>query len=572
MCCGEVRLLLQNCERARRTEETAIATEEYTYIVVGAGAAGCVVANRLSANPDHRVLLLEAGGRDWNPLIHIPVGFTKLTTPDVNWGYSTVPQRELDNREMWYPQGRTLGGSTSINAMIYIRGQRGDYDHWADLGCEGWGYEDVLPYYRASEHNERLNDRYHGSAGDMNVTQQVSHNPLSKAFVRAFQELDVPFNADVNGEDQEGVTFYDVTQRNARRESSATAFLRPAQDRPNLTVITRSQATKVLVENGRAVGIEFVHKKQVQQARAGREVILSGGAINSPKLLLHSGIGPADELRRLGIDVVLDLPGVGKNLQDHMDVYLTAVTTPVSFNREDRPLKAAASAFQYLLYRTGPLTATVCEAGAFVRATEDAESPEIQLHCLPAFVIDHGRQRVKGHGMTVNTCHLRPRSVGSLSLRSSNPLDQPLIDPNFCGDEDGYDWKMSIAGFKWGRRILRSEAMRPFIVREHMPEADVESDEEIKRYIREWSKTDYHPVGTCKMGVDGMAVVDPQLRLRGLAGLRVIDASIMPTLISGNTQAPSIMIGEKGAAHVLADSAAADQGAGAINAREAAYS
>jgi choline dehydrogenase-like flavoprotein len=511
-----------------------------------------VVANRLSANPEHRVLLLEAGGRDWNPLIHIPVGFTKLTTPDVNWGFSTVPQRELDDREMWYPQGRTLGGSTSINAMIYIRGQHADYDRWAELGCDGWSYEDVLPYYRASEHNERLNDRYHGSSGEMNVTEQVAYNPLSKAFVRALQELGVPFNADVNGENQEGVTFYDVTQRNARRESAATAFLRPALRRPNLTVITRAHTTKVVVERGRAVGVEFIHKKKLQQARADGEVILSGGAINSPKLLLVSGIGPADELRALGMDVVHDLPGVGKNLQDHMDVYLTAVTAPVSFNREDRPLRAAASAVQYLLYKTGPFTASVCEAGAFVRDSDDAETPEIQIHCLPAFVIDHGRLRVKGHGMTINTCNLRPRSVGSLSLRSPNPLDHPLIDPNFCGDEEGHDWKMSIAGFRWGRRILGSKAMRGLVLHEHTPGVAVESDEDVRRYIREWSKTDYHPVGTCKMGVDELAVVDPQLRVHGLGGLRVIDASIMPTLISGNTQAPSIMIGEKGAAGVLA--------------------
>jgi len=529
-----------------------VSDRPYTYIVVGSGAAGSVVANRLSADPAHRVLLLEAGGRDWNPLIHIPVGFTKLTTPDVNWGFSTVPQPEMDDREMWYPQGRTLGGSTSINAMIYIRGQAADYDRWAELGNEGWGYEDVLPYFKRSEHNERLNDRYHGTNGDMNVTQQVAHNPLSKAFVRALQELGLPFTADVNGANQEGVTFYDVTQRNARRESAATAFLRPAKERPNLTIVTRAQATKVMVEGDRAVGVQYTHKKRLVTARADVEVVLSGGAINSPKLLLLSGIGPAEELRARGIDVVHDLPGVGKNLQDHMDVYLTASTAPISFNQADRPLRAIAGALQYGLYRTGPLTATVCEAGAFVRSDDDAESPDIQIHCLPAYVIDHGRKRVKGHGMTINTCNLRPKSIGSVTLRSADPTDLPLIDPNFCGDEEGHDWKRSLAGFRWGRRILRSEAFRGLIEHEHMPGADVESDEDVRRYIREWSKTDYHPVGTCKMGDDGLAVVDTKLRVRGLEGLRVIDASIMPTLISGNTQAPSIMVGEKGAAIVLA--------------------
>jgi choline dehydrogenase len=538
ICCGE-------------SEVFEMTNNEYTYIVVGAGAAGCVLANRLSADPTHRVLLLEAGGRDLNPLIHIPVGFTKLTTPDVNWGFSTVPQAQMDGREMWYPQGRTLGGSTSINAMIYIRGQRFDYDRWAQLGNVGWAYEDVLPYFKASEHNERLNDRYHGTEGEMNVTQQVAFNELSKAFVRALQELGVPFSADVNGADQAGVTFYDVTQRRARRESSATAFLRPAKGRPNLTVITRAQATRVVTERGRAVGVQFFQHKQMRTAYAAGEVILSGGAVNSPKLLMLSGIGPGDELSRLGIPVTHDLPGVGKNLQDHMDVYLTADTAPVSFNQEDRPLKAAASAIQYLLFRTGPLTATVCEAGAFVRSNKEVSSPDIQIHCLPAYVIDHGRMRVKGHGMTVNTCNLRPRSIGSVKLRSDDAFDSPLIDPNFCGDEEGYDWQHSIAGFRWGRRILRSKAMQGLVVREHMPAADVESDEEVRAYIRKWSKTDYHPVGTCKMGTDEAAVVDTQLRVRGVEGLRVIDASIMPTLISGNTQAPSIMIGERGAALVL---------------------
>jgi choline dehydrogenase-like flavoprotein len=524
--------------------------KSYDYIVVGAGAAGCVVANRLSADPATTVLLLEAGGRDLNPLIHIPIGFTKLTTPDVNWGYSTVPQPEMNNREMWYPQGRTLGGSTSINAMIYIRGHRADYDEWAALGNDCWGYEDVLPYFRKSENNERFHNAYHGVDGDLNVTQQVQHNPLTKAFVRSCQEIGIDFNADVNGAGQDGVTYYDVTQRNARRESSATAFLKPAKKRPNLKVRTRAMATRVLVENGRAIGLQFKAKDSLETVYANREVILSGGAVNSPKLLMLSGIGPADELRELGIDVVHDLPGVGKNFQDHMDVYITAETAPVSFNEEDRPLKATRSTIQYLLFKTGPLTACVAEAGAFIRSSDEVRSPDIQIHCLPAYVIDHGRQRVRGHGITINTCNLRPHSIGSVKLRSANPADHPLIDPNFCGDP--YDWKISIEGFKWGRNILAAPSFAPFIKKEYMPGADAQSDDEIKRYIRQWSKTDYHPVGSCKMGHDDMSVVDTQLRVHGLDGLRVIDASIMPKLISGNTQAPSIMVGEKGAAIIRA--------------------
>lgn len=526
-----------------------MSSDRFDYIVVGSGAAGAVVASRLSEDPSVTVLLLEAGGRDWNPLIHMPVGFTKLTSPGVNWGFETVPQPQLNNREMWYPQGRTLGGSTSINAMIYIRGQKEDYDRWAALGNDDWGYEQVLPFFRRAEHNERLNDRYHGSDGAMNVTEQVQHNELSKAFVRAAQELGVPFTHDFNGERQYGVGYYDVTQKRARRESAATAYLRPARQRRNLVVQTHALATKVLVEGGRAVGIRYAVKGRERVVRADREVVLSGGSVNSPRLLLLSGIGPADELRALGIEVKHDLPGVGKNYQDHMDVYLTAETTPVSYNTSDRFDKAALAGLQYALYRTGPVTACVCEAGMFVHSSEQVATPDIQMHCLPAYVIDHGRQRVKGHGLTINTCNLRPKSVGSLTLRSADPSVPPAIDPAFLTDP--YDWEISMEGFRWGRELLATSAYAPFIKREHLPGSGVRTNKEIRAYIRQWAKTDYHPVGSCKMGTDELAVVDQQLRVRGVAGLRVVDASIMPTLISGNTQAPSIMIGEKGAHHIM---------------------
>ena len=521
---------------------------EFTHVIVGAGAAGCVVANRLSQDPDNNVVLLEAGGPDRNPLIHIPVGFTKLTSPNVNWGFSTAPQPQMNNREMWYPQGRTLGGSTSINAMIYIRGHRADYDRWEALGNEGWGYDDILPWFRKSENNTRLNNAFHGVGGDMNVTQQIQHNPLTRAFVLAAQELGLDFNADVNGAEQDGVTYYDVTQRDARRESSSTAFLRPSLERPNLTVITKARATRLLIRDGAAVGVQYRRKKGLHTAYAEGEIVLCGGAVNSPRLLLLSGIGPADHLRRVGIDTVHDLPGVGQNFQDHMDVYLTAETAPVSYNREDRPDRAARHLVQYLLYKTGPMTACVAEAGAFIRSSADVVSPDIQIHCLPAYVIDHGRQRRKGHGITINTCHLRPQSTGSVTLRSANPEDPPVIDPNFCGDPEGHDWRISIEGFKWGRRLLQTKSFEPLIQHEHMPGAGVQSDDEIRGYIRQWSKTDYHPVGSCSMGTDDSAVVDTQLRVRGIERLRVIDASVMPQLISGNTQATSIMIGERGAA------------------------
>jgi choline dehydrogenase-like flavoprotein len=449
---------------------------------------------------------------------------------------------------MHYPQGRTLGGSTSINAMIYIRGNRLDYDAWRDLGNEGWGYEGVLPYFRKSENNERLADEFHGTGGPLNVTDQVGHNPISKGFVRAAQSVGIPFSHDFNGAEQAGVGFYDVTQRNVRRESSATAFLGPARKRPNLKIATHAQATQLIVENGRATGVRYLSKGKPAEARveASGEVVVSGGAVNSPRLLLLSGIGPADELRALGIPVVHDLPGVGRNFQDHMDVYLTAETAPVSYNGEDRWDKAARHGIQYLLYKTGPVTACVAEAGAFVSSSPGVRSPDIQIHCLPAYVVDHGRIRIKGHGVTINTCNLRPKSIGSVTLRSADPLAEPAIDPAFL--KDPYDWQISMEAFERGREILTAPAFKDLIRTEQMPGSDVKSPDAIRAYIKEWSKTDYHPVGSCKMGNDEAAVVDTQLRVHGLGGLRVIDASIMPTLISGNTSAPSIMIGEKGAA------------------------
>ncbi len=417
-------------------------SRRYTHIVIGAGAAGCAVAARLSEEPANRVLLLEAGGRDWNPLIHMPAGFTKLTGPSVNWGFETVPQPELNNRRMHYPQGRTLGGSTSINAMIYIRGNRLDYDEWRDLGNEGWGYEGVLPYFRKSENNERLADEYHGTGGPLNVTEQVAHNPISKGFVRAAQSLGIPFSHDFNGAEQAGVGFYDVTQRNVRRESAATAYLGPARKRKNLVITTHAQATGLIIENGRAAGVRYLAGDKPTEARvdAGGEVVVSGGAVNSPRLLLLSGIGPADELRKLGIKVVHDLPGVGKNFQDHMDVYLTGDTAPVSYNGEDRWDKAARHGIQYLLYKTGPVTACVAEAGAFVCSSAGVRSPDIQIHCLPAFVVDHGRMRIKGHGVTINTCNLQAEEhrFGDAALGRSarGTRHRPRLPPGSVRLED----------------------------------------------------------------------------------------------------------------------------------------
>jgi len=521
----------------------------YDYVIVGAGAAGCAVAHRLSADPATTVLLLEAGGRDWSPLVHMPVGFTKLSGPRYNWEFSTVPQPQLNHREMWYPQGRTLGGSTSINAMIYIRGQKEDYEAWAAMGNPNWSFDEVLPFFRRAEANERLNDRYHSSVGAVSVVEQVQHNALSKAFIRAAQELGVSYNADFNGACQEGVGWYDVTQKNARRDSASTAYLKPIRNRPNLTIQTHARGRKIIVENGRAVGLDYTLKTEPASVRVDRELILSSGAVNSPRLMLLSGIGPGEQLHALGVPVVHDLPGVGKNLQDHMDVYLTAATAAVSYNTSDRPDKALLAGLQYVTTRTGPITACVCEAGMFVRSTPDVPTPDIQMHALPAYVIDHGRMRIRGHGMTINTCHLRPRSIGSVTLHTADPDDQPAVDPAFLTDP--YDWEKSLEGFRWGREMMRSKAYQPFVVKEFLPSPEVKTDKEIRNYVRQWAKTDYHPVGTCKMGNDELAVVDQELKVRGMDGLRVIDASIMPKLISGNTMATSTMIGEKGAHHVL---------------------
>lgn len=526
----------------------------YTYIVVGAGAAGCVLANRLSADPTRTVLLLEAGGGDRSPFMQIPAGFSKLMGTRANWIFDTEPQRHLNNRRMFLPQGRALGGSTSVNAMLYVRGNRADYDEWRDHGNKGWGYDDVLPYFIKHENNERLADKYHGLGGELNVADQIQHNPTSAAFLRAAQEFGIPYTSDPNGAQQEGVFYHQVTQRAARRESASTAFLRPIRKRTNLTVITHAEALHILVENGRATGLTYRHKGQTVTARADAEVIVSCGAINSPRLLLQSGIGPADELRGVGIDVVHDLPGAGKNLHDQLEVYITReAAQPVTYSGEDRWDRAARHALQYALYRTGPATATITEVGAFINSTPEVRSPDIQLHFLPAWVVwkDLARSadHVPGHGVTLLACNIRPKSRGSVWLKSSDPSVAPAVDPNYMEDPD--DWKVAIESFHQMRDVLAAKAFNGILKDERLPGSTVRTDGEIRAYITQWAKTDYHPVGTCKMGIDGLAVVDPELRVHGLSGLRVVDSSIMPSIISGNTQAPSMMIGEKGADLIL---------------------
>jgi choline dehydrogenase-like flavoprotein len=521
----------------------------YDYVITGGGPAGCVLANRLSEDPEVKVLLLEAGTLDNSPLIHMPAGFAKLTGTTATWGYRTVPQKHLDNREVWYPQGKVLGGGSSINAQVYTRGNRADYDEWAsEEGCDGWSYDDILPYFKRSEDNIRYADAYHGAGGPLKVSDPVPH-PLTSVYVRAAQEAGIPFNPDFNGATQEGIGYYQTTTRAGRRSSAATGFLRPAQSRPNLTVATEALVTRILFDGNRAVGVAYGRRgdSTLYEARAEREVLVTSGAIGSPKLLLLSGLGPADELKALGIEVVADLPGVGRNLQDHMDVYAVGECSgDYSFDRY-KPLHMTLWAgIQYTFFKTGPVASNLCDGGGFWWADRAARSPDLQFHFLPGSGLEEGVRKIR-NGVTLNSCFLRPLSRGSVKLKSAEPWEAPLIDPNYWAED--YDRKMSIAGFKVVREILSQPAFRPFIKGEAMPGPAVRTDEEIAAYARQFSKTDYHPVGACKMGRadDEMTVVTPDLKVRAVEGLRVLDSSVMPRLISSNTNAPTTMIAEKGA-------------------------
>ena len=531
---------------------------EYDYIIVGAGSAGCVLANRLSAKREIKVLLLEAGGSDASMYVRMPAGIANLAGPKFNWGYETAPQAAMNGRRMYQPRGRLLGGSSSINAMVYMRGQSADYDHWRQLGNAGWGYDDVLPLFKKAENNERLRDDFHGQSGPLNVAERPYTHPLSHAFVAAAQEAGIPFNPDFNGAVQLGCGLFQVTQKNGERCSAAAAYLHPVAARENLIVVTGALATRVLIERSRAIGVEYARRRRRHVVRATREVVLAAGAINSPQLLLLSGIGPADELTALGVPVAHDLPGVGKNLQDHLNVnILQYAATKSTLDDKARFLPSIGVALQWALYRTGPGTSNVAEAGAFIisrlGASLDgnlgAATPDIQYHFIPAQVVDHARTRLDGYGVTLHACGLRPQSRGEIRLASADPLQPAVIDPNYLASD--YDLKILIDGIRRGRDILAAPAFRPWLGAERIPGSAMQSNAELEAFVRAAAETEYHPVGTCKMGSDPMAVVDDQLRVRGVDSLRVIDASIMPTLVSGNTNAPTIMIAEKGAAMML---------------------
>ena len=516
------------------------------YILVGAGSAGCVLAHRLSADPDVSVLLLEAGPKDESAGIHIPAAFSKLFQTDADWNYRTVPQAHAGGRDLYWPRGKVLGGSSSINAMIYIRGHHADYDGWAADGCEGWGYADVLPYFKRSEDNARGASAYHGVGGPLPVQDPRSPSPFSLAFVDAAEQAGHPRNEDFNGAEQEGGGLYQLTQRGGRRASTASTFLKAARRRPNLQIETGAHATRVLFKEGRATGVEIVQDGEVRAVDAAREVILCGGAINTPQLLMLSGVGPADELAAHGIRVLADRPGVGQNLHDHPIVGVHfALREPVSLLGAEGLMSVA----RYLIRRDGMLSSNVAEAGLFVRTRPELAYPDLQFHVAPMLFEQHGLVPQTEHGFSIGPTLVRPRSRGAITLASADPFTHPRIDPNYLADPA--DAEALVAGVRIAREIAHEPALDRFRGDEIRPGAPLTSDADLEAYVRETCETLYHPVGTCRMGADADAVVDLDLRVRGVRGLRVVDASVMPTIPNGNTNAPTMMIAEKAADLIL---------------------
>lgn len=541
-------------------------TATYDYVIVGAGSAGCVLANRLSADPNNRVLLLEAGGRDRNPLFRLPMLMGKLFQSGIyNWHYHTEPETHLNGRSLYWPRGKVLGGSSTINGMIYVRGNRHDYDRWAQLGSPGWSYEDVLPAFRRSEGHIQRRDAYHGSDGELTVCRARSTSPLHDVFVEAGTQAGHAANDDFNGAEQDGVGKFDFTIRDGKRWSTSFAFLRPVLARPNLVVETEALTERVLIENGRAVGVRFAQGGTVREVRAEREVVLACGTVNSPQLLMLSGIGPADELSAHGIEVVHDLPGVGKNLQDHVDCVMSwECRQPVTLHGDLRADKLVWSVVQGMLFGTGVVTTFPYEAGAFLKSRPDLLAPDIQLHFMPAlektanlhFPNPFRRRRAveADHGFTLRVGPVNPESRGEITLSSADPADKPRIRANYL--QSDFDLRTMISGIRMTREIIAQKAFEPFRGKELAPGPGVGSDAELETWLRATAMTTFHPVGTCKMGIDAMAVVDPRLRVRGIEGLRVADASIMPIISSGNTNAPAIMIGERASDFILGETSA----------------
>ncbi len=528
--------------------------EEFDYIVVGAGSAGCPVANRLSADPKNRVLLLEAGPKDRNIWIHIPIGYYRTMTSPLSWGYNTEPDEGIAGRSLLWPRGKVLGGSSAINGLVYIRGQKQDYDHWRQFGNEGWGYEDVLPFFKKAENQERGGDDHHGSGGPLQVSDIRDRREICDAFIEAAVATGIPRNNDFNGAEQEGVGNFQTTSHNGRRCSSAVGYLKPILNRPNLRIETDAMVTKIVFDGTKATGIAYRQQGTDKQAMVKGEIILSGGAINSPQLLQLSGVGPAERLNALGIDVVLDSPGVGADLQDHYQARLVVeLNKTISVNDDvNNLLRLAWTGLRFLLFRRGPMTFSAGHVGAFTKVLPESATPDAQIHFIPFSATKLGGDLHSFSGVTASVCQLRPESRGEVMIASSDPTQHPKIVPNYLSTD--YDRRLMVEGLKMVRGITKAPPFAKYVTREHDPGSDCLSDDDLLAYAREKGNTIFHPTSTCRMGNDPRAVVDARLRVRGIQGLRVADCSIMPTVVSGNTNAPAIMIGEKCAQMILEDS------------------
>jgi choline dehydrogenase len=529
--------------------------EVFDYIIIGAGSAGCVLANRLSEDPTAKVLLLEAGGADWNPWIHVPVGYFKtMHNPATDWCYVTDPDSGINGRRLQWPRGKVFGGSSSLNGLLYIRGQREDYDGWAAEGNAGWDYDSVLPYFKKSECQERGADPYHGTEGPLKVSDLRLRREIAERFIEAAKAAGIPENRDVNGATQEGVGYFQQTSYKGFRCSTAKAFLRPAQKRTNLTIIKRAHCQRLLLEGKRVVGVEYSRAGQRKKVRARLEVLLSSGAIGSPQILQCSGIGDPEHLKEVGVECLHALPGVGENLQDHLQVRLVFKTHCRTLNDEVRhPLKKLAVGTQYLLTRTGPMTLAASQVCVFTHSRKGMDRPDIQFHMQPLSADKPAEGVHPFSAFTSSVCQLRPTSRGSIRITSPDPAVYPSIQPNYLSTEE--DCQVAVDAIKVARRIAEQAPLASVITEEYVPGAQYQSDEELLEAARQYSQTIYHPAGTCKMGHDLMAVVDDQLRVHGLEGLRVVDASIMPMIVSGNTNAPTIMIAEKAADMIKAANA-----------------
>jgi choline dehydrogenase len=532
-------------------------TAAFDYIVVGAGSAGCVLANRLTASGRHRVLLLEAGGHDRNVWIHIPLGYGKLfANPKVNWLYTSEPEAELNNRRIIQPRGKVLGGSSSINGLLYVRGQPADFDHWRQLGNRGWSFDDVLPYFRRAEDQERGEDMLHGAGGPLAVSDVCEPHPLCEAFIAAAEQAGFPRNNDFNGPAQEGAGYFQLTARRGRRWSTAVGYLRPARRRPNLTIASNALASRILFSGRRAIGVEYRLGAETRVAHADVEVIVAGGAFNSPQLLQLSGVGPAALLRSHGIEVVADMPGVGADLQDHLQVRMQyRCTDRITMNDVIHSWRHRTGAgLRYLLFRKGLLAIGAGYAGGFFRTSPLVATPDVQVHFIILSADTAGAALHSFPGFIASVCQLRPESRGFVHIKSADPTQPPTIQPRYLSSR--FDRDTVVAGMKLLRRIMQQPAIRRYIAEERAPDARCTSDTELLAFARETGTTVFHPTSTCRMGCDPAAVVDERLRVRGIERLRVVDGSIMPTVVSGNTNAAIVMIAEKAADMILQDMAA----------------